>query len=51
VNEPAPNLGWWVISGEDYLRDLRRVAAGESPDLVYAEAYANADVEQVEADE
>lgn len=30
---------------------LRRVEAGESPDLVYAEEYANAEVRRYEADE
>lgn len=43
--EPAPPdsvsaLGWWAISGEQLLDMLRRVAAGEDPDLVYAEEYA-----------
>lgn len=47
MSEPAP-LGWWAISGEEFLAALRRVAEGESPDLVYAEAYANADIERVE---
>jgi hypothetical protein len=37
----TPPLGWWTISGEALLDALRRVAAGESPDLVYAELYAN----------
>lgn len=36
-----PALGWHVIAGEELLALLRRVAAGESPDLVYAEEYAN----------
>lgn len=33
-------LGWWAISGEQLLGMLRLVAAGEDPDLVYAEEYA-----------
>jgi hypothetical protein len=41
-------LGWHVISGEDLLAMLRRVQAGEDPDLVYAEEYVNAEHEQVE---
>lgn len=45
-----PDLGWHVISGEGLLAMLRRVAAGEDPDMVYAEEYANADHEHVEAD-
>jgi hypothetical protein len=39
------NLGYWVISGEALLELLREVAAGADPDLVYAENYANADME------
>lgn len=34
-------LGWWTIAGEVLLLMLRRVAAGEDPDLIYAELYAN----------
>lgn len=36
------DLGWWLVSGEDLLAVLRRVAAGDDPDLVFAECYANA---------
>lgn len=39
------DLGWWCISGEALLSMLRRVQAGEDPDLVYAEEYANSDHE------
>lgn len=39
------HLGWWVIHGGDLLTYLRRTHAGEDPDLVYAEAYANSDHE------
>lgn len=42
------DLGWHVIPGEALLRMLRRVAAGEDPDMVYAEEWANADHERVE---
>jgi len=45
-NEEIPDLGYHVISGELLLEMLRRVEAGESPDLVYAEAWANATHEQ-----
>jgi hypothetical protein len=38
MSEP---LGYWTISGEALLDMLRRVAAGEDPDAVYAEVYAN----------
>lgn len=41
-------LGWWVISGDGLLEMLRRVEAGEDPDMVYAEEYANCDHEHVE---
>lgn len=43
---PAP-LGWWAISGETLLDMLRRAAAGEDPDLIYAEEYVNSDHEAV----
>lgn len=46
----VPDLGWHVISGEDLLAMLRRVAAGEDPEMVYIEEYANAEVERVEGD-
>lgn len=39
-------LGWWTISGEAVLDALRRCAQGEDPDLVYAEMYANSEVER-----
>ncbi len=48
-DEPA-SLGWWSISGEKFLAALRRVADGESPDMVYAEAYANSTIERIEGD-
>lgn len=41
----------WVISGAMFLDALRRAAAGEDPDLLYAEFYANSDHEHVEGDE
>lgn len=41
-------LGWWAIAGEQLLSLLRRAHAGENPDLLYAEAYANGDHEHVE---
>lgn len=39
-------LGWWTINGADLLDMMRRCAAGEDPDMVYAEAYANSAVER-----
>lgn len=41
------DLGWHVISGEDFLTALRRVAAGEDPDMVYTELWVNAEREDV----
>jgi hypothetical protein len=40
-------LGWWCISGEDLLDMLRRAAAGEEADLLYAELYANSEVTEL----
>lgn len=45
------DLGWWVIHGEALLDGLRRAAAGEDPDVVYAELYANSDHEDYSEDE
>jgi hypothetical protein len=39
------DLGWWVIHGSTILDALRRACAGEDPDLLYAELYANCEVE------
>ena len=41
-------LGWWAIEGEVLLAALRRCAAGEDPDMVYAEMYANSDTVRAE---
>jgi len=40
---PPVTQPWHVISSEDLLAMLRRCHAGEDPDLVYIEEYANAD--------
>lgn len=40
------DLGWWVISDENLLAMLRRCAAGDDPDLIMAEEYANCDHER-----
>ena len=40
------DLGWHCISGVHLLELLRRVAAGESPDLVFAELWANSEREE-----
>lgn len=39
-------LGWWVIPGEALLDLLRRAHAGEDPDALYVEEYANASHER-----
>lgn len=39
----AADLGWLAISAETVLDSLRRVGAGENPDLVFAELWANTD--------
>lgn len=36
---------WWAISGDELLAALRRAAAGEDPDILYAELYASSGVE------
>lgn len=41
MTERVTALGWWVIKGEDLLDLLKRAAAGEDPDLLYAETFAN----------
>jgi hypothetical protein len=47
----AESLGFWCVSGNTLLEMLRRCAAGEDPDLIYAEYYANCDVDIVDPDE
>lgn len=44
--EQVTDLGWHVIHGEDLLALLRRCAARENPDLVYAELLANSEHDQ-----
>lgn len=41
VNGTPALLGWHVLSGEHLLECLQQVAAGESPDMVFAELWAN----------
>lgn len=43
-------LGWWTISGTAFLAALRRAHAGEDPDALYAEHYANSQIERPEED-
>ena len=49
--EQSSDLGWWAIAGAALLDLLRRAHAGENPDLLYAEAYANSDHERVEGND
>lgn len=39
-------LGWWTISGECLMDMMRRAHAGEDPEMVYAEEYANAEIDR-----
>ena len=38
-------MGWWTLSGEDFLAALKRAHAGEDPDMIYAEYFANSVIE------
>jgi hypothetical protein len=49
VNEVAKPV-WHVISSDQMLSMLRRVAAGEDPEMVYLEEYVNADRDDVEGE-
>ena len=49
TGEPC-NCGWWVIAGHYLLEALRKVAAGDDPEMVYTELYANSDIERYEPD-
>lgn len=42
---PETTYQWWALNGTELMAMLRRVAAGEDPDMVYMEAYANAERE------
>lgn len=37
--------GWWTISGDALIEMLERAHAGEDPELLYTELYANSEVE------
>ena len=45
----SEDLGWWAISGEAILEALRAVASGDDPDVIYAELYANSEIEDHES--
>lgn len=42
------DLDWWVINSEALLKMLYRAYAGEDPDLLYIEEYANSTTEEKE---
>lgn len=42
--------GWIVLSAEAFRTFMRRAAEGEDPDLLYAEFYANSDIEDYSGD-
>jgi hypothetical protein len=49
----APPVGgwpWWTINGESLMRALTQAHHGEDPTMVYAELYANSQVEDYRAD-
>lgn len=37
------DLGWWAIHSDTIIDGLRRAHAGEDPDLIFAELWANSD--------
>lgn len=42
---------WWVVHEENMLAMMRRCYAGEDPDIVFAEEYANCEHEHVEGND
>lgn len=46
MSDPTEPRGWWVISGDSFAEALRRAHAGEEPEMLYAEFYANSEVER-----
>ena len=46
TDTPTSKLGWWTISGEMFLEALYRVQDGDEPEMIYAEWYANSEVEK-----
>lgn len=45
---PMKKASWNVIKTDMLIDMMKRAAAGEDPDMIYAEFYANCDHEQVE---
>jgi hypothetical protein len=44
-------MAWWVIEDAQLQEALKRAHAGEDPEVLYVELYANSDVDQVEPNE
>jgi hypothetical protein len=44
-------MAWWVIEDVQLQEALKRAHAGEDPEVLYVELYANSDVDQVEPNE
>lgn len=42
-SDEVPERPWHVIHGEDLLSLLKRCSAGEDPEMVYVESYANSE--------
>jgi hypothetical protein len=51
IFEGADEPSWWSIAGSDILDALRRAHAGEDPDLVFAEMYANSEIHNVDEED
>lgn len=45
------DMGWWTIRGDAFLDALQRAHEGEDPDMIYAELYANSEIENGFIDE
>jgi len=46
-----PSDQWWTINGQVMLDALHRCHAGEDPDTMYLELFANSDTIEMEADD
>ena len=45
MSENKP-MGWWTMSGEDFMNALVRCYNGENPEIIYTEMYANSNIEE-----
>lgn len=41
------SMGWWTLSGEDFLAAMKRAHDGENPDVIYAEYFANSTIDSL----